>query len=49
VTEEPIGGQSHFAGRLTGVEDGEVVLVEGTRVHRVPLARIRRARLDVEF
>jgi ribosome maturation factor RimP len=49
VTGEPIGGQAHFAGRLSGVENGEVLLTEGTRVHRVPLARIKRARLDVEF
>jgi ribosome maturation factor RimP len=49
VTDAPIDGQAHFAGRLTGVEDGDVLLTEGRRVHRVPLARIRRARLDVEF
>ncbi len=49
VTTEPVGGQSHFAGRLAGVEAGEVVLNEGRRVHRVPLALVRRARLDVEF
>ena len=49
VTDGPVSGQSHFAGRLTGVEGGDVLLTEGRRVHRVPLARIRRARLDVEF
>jgi ribosome maturation factor RimP len=49
VTDTPLGGQSHFAGRLTGIEGHELVLVEGRRVHRVPLARIKRARLDVEF
>jgi ribosome maturation factor RimP len=49
VTNEPVGGQSHFAGRLTGVDGDEVVLVEGKRTHRVPFAAIRRARLDVEF
>ena len=49
VTEEPIAGQSHFAGRLTAVDAGDVLLTEGHRVHRVPLARIRRARLEVEF
>jgi ribosome maturation factor RimP len=49
VTAEPIGGQSAFSGRLTGVEDGMVLLAEGRTVHRVPLARIRRGRLDVEF
>ena len=49
VTSEPIDGQSAFSGRLAGVEDGIVRLDEGRRTHRVPLARIKRARLDVEF
>ncbi len=49
VTKEPIGGQSHFAGRLSGVEDEVVLVAEGRRTHRVPLAAISRARLEVEF
>jgi ribosome maturation factor RimP len=49
VTDGPIDGQSHFAGRLSGVTDGHVIVTEGLRTHRVPLDRIRRARLDVEF
>jgi len=49
VTREPVGGQSHFSGRLAGVEDGHVVMTEGRRTHRVPLALVSRARLDVEF
>jgi ribosome maturation factor RimP len=49
VTSEPVNGQSHFAGRLSGIEDGAVVLTEGRRTHRVPLTAVRRARLDVEF
>jgi ribosome maturation factor RimP len=49
VTTEPIERQSAFAGRLRGVEDGVVVLEEGRKTHRVPLARIKRAHLDVEF
>lgn len=49
VTRQPVEGQSHFAGRLSGL-DGDVVLVaEGRRVHRVPLGLISRARLEVEF
>jgi ribosome maturation factor RimP len=49
VTREPVDGQSHFAGRLAGL-DGDIVLVaEGRRVHRVPLGLIRRAKLEVEF
>ena len=49
VTDTPVEGQSHFAGRLSGVENGDVLVAEGRRIHRVPLARIKRARLDVEF
>jgi len=49
VTSVPVDGQSHFSGRLAGVEDGAVLLEEGRRVHRVPLEAVRRARLDVEF
>jgi ribosome maturation factor RimP len=49
VTTEPLDGQSAFAGRLRGVEDGHVVLEEGRRTHRVPLDRVNRAQLAVEF
>jgi len=49
VTREPVAGQSHFAGRLAGVEDGDVLIEQGRRMHRVPLALVSRARLDVEF
>ena len=49
VTREPVERQSHFAGRLAGVEDGAVVLTEGRKTHRVPIDRISRARLEVEF
>jgi len=50
VVGEPVDGQKHFGGRLQGVED-EAVLVAGEkgRVHRIPLAAITRARLEVEF
>jgi ribosome maturation factor RimP len=44
-----VNGQSHFTGRLTGIETGDLLLTEGRRVHRIPLDRIKRARLDVEF
>ena len=49
VTREPIEKQSAFAGRITGVEDGAVLLVEGRRTHRVPLDLVKRANLEVEF
>jgi ribosome maturation factor RimP len=49
VTRGAIDGRSHFAGRIAGVEDDHVLLTEGRRTHRVPLALISRARLEVEF
>ena len=49
VTGEPVQGQSHFAGRLSGIEQGELLMTEGGQVHRIPLGLIRRARLEVEF
>ena len=49
VTDEPLDGQSAFSGRITGVDNGVVVLSEGRREHRVPVARIKRAQLAVEF
>ena len=49
VTTEPIERQSAFAGRIAGLNDGVVLLEEGRRTHRVPLDKIKRAHLDVEF
>jgi ribosome maturation factor RimP len=49
VTTRPVGGQSAFSGRLAGVDGGVVLLEEGRKVHRVPVADIKRGRLEVEF
>ena len=49
VTTTPIAGQSAFAGRLGGVEDGIVRLQEGRKEHRIPVAGIKRGRLEVEM
>lgn len=49
VTTEPIEKQSAFSGRLRGIEDGHVILEEGRRTHRVPVALIKRGQLAVEF
>lgn len=49
VTSEPIERQTAFAGRIAGLDAGHVLLEEGRRTHRVPLAKIKRANLDVEF
>jgi len=50
VLSEPIDGQAHFKGRLRGLEDATVVFGdEQGREHRIPLAAIKRGRLEVEF
>ena len=49
VTREPLNGQSAFAGRIVGVDHGDVVLEQGRKTHRVPVSGIKRANLDVEF
>jgi len=52
VVVEPVDNQKHLAGRLMGLTDGDAtVLLEGHggRIHRIPMADISRARLDVEF
>ncbi|MFN7981550.1 MAG: ribosome maturation factor RimP [Vicinamibacterales bacterium] len=50
VLREAVDGQTFFRGRLAGVEDDVVMLDgEGDRRHRVPLALVTRANLEVEF
>jgi ribosome maturation factor RimP len=49
VTASPLNGQSAFAGRIAAVDAGHVVLEEGRKTHRVPLAAIKRGHLEVEF
>lgn len=49
VTSAPLNGQSAFSGRLTGVDNGYVLLEEGRKTHRVPLAQVKRGQLAVEF
>lgn len=49
VLSEPVDGVTHVAGRLQGLEDGQIVVQDGRRVRRIPLGLVTRARLDVEF
>jgi ribosome maturation factor RimP len=61
VVSEPVGGQTHFEGRLRGVEQDAVVIetsvrgsARGNRAQEpkrqlIPLSLITRARLEVEF
>jgi ribosome maturation factor RimP len=49
VVSEAIGGQMHFEGRIEGLDGDTVLLSQGRRTHRIPLALVRRAHLEVEF
>jgi len=50
VVSEAVDNQKAFAGRLRGVEVGDVLLeASNGRVHRLPIRLITRARLEVEF
>jgi ribosome maturation factor RimP len=50
VMREAVDGQTFFKGTLGGVEEGHVLIeTEDHRTHRVPLAMITRANLEVEF
>ena len=50
VMREAVDGQTFFKGTLGGVEEGHVLIdAEDRRTHRVPLAVITRANLEVEF
>ena len=50
VVSQPVDRQTHFEGRLGGVEDSSIV-IETTPGKRqlIPLALVTRARLEVEF
>lgn len=50
VVPAGIEGQTHFEGRIAGVEDEAVILQLGRRKQRrIPLHEVSRARLEVEF
>jgi ribosome maturation factor RimP len=50
VVTDAVDGQMHFEGHLRGVEGDDVVLEVGRdKVKRIPLGRIGRAKLGVEF
>ena len=50
VMRQPVDGQSYFKGTLGGLDADEVLIdAEDGRRHRVPLAVITRANLEVEF
>lgn len=49
VVAEPVDGQTAFTGRLDGLDDDALWLAAHGRRHRIPLALISRARLEVEF
>ena len=51
VLNEPVDGQTFFNGRIQGIDESAVVILVGkkNRPHRIPVAGIKRARLEVEF
>ena len=49
VLGEPVNGQRYVEGRIKEVDGDSVVVETGRRTHRIPLALITRARLEVEF
>ena len=50
VVSEAVDNQKAFAGRLRGMDQGDVLLEAANgRMHRLPLRLITRGRLDVEF
>lgn len=50
VTSAPVNRQTAFTGRIRGVENDAVLFeAEGGKLHHLPLALIRRGRLEVEF
>jgi ribosome maturation factor RimP len=49
VATEAVAGQKAFRGRITGIDGDTLLLTEGSREHRIPLALVSRARLEVEF
>jgi ribosome maturation factor RimP len=50
VVSEAVDNQKAFAGRLRGMDQGDVLLEAANgRMHRLPMRLITRGRLDVEF
>jgi ribosome maturation factor RimP len=49
VVTEAVDNQMHFEGRLLGVDNDEIVLEAGRKTKRIPLSRVSRAKLDVDF
>ena len=49
VMTEAVDGQRHLVGRITAVEDEQVVIETKCRVHRIPWLIVEQARLKVEF
>jgi ribosome maturation factor RimP len=46
---EPLEGRKNFEGRLCSANGGQVGVEADGRVFQLPLASIKKARLDIEF
>jgi len=49
TTNEPIGNQRHFKGRLRGIERNEIRIEVNGEMIQIPLATIAKAHLEIEF
>jgi len=50
VMREPVDGQSFFKGKIGGVDGNDVTIeTDDGKPHRVPMALITRANLEIEF
>ena len=50
VMREPVDGQSFFKGKIGGVDGNDVTIeTDDGKPHRVPMAVITRANLEIEF
>ena len=49
VTEEKVGNQNFFIGRIIDVAEGMIRLMVGKREIDIPLASISKARLEIEI
>ena len=49
-TNAPINGQRNFSGRITGIEDGEIIFEDKTNgAVRFPYSAVTKARLEIDF
>lgn len=48
-TKQALDGRHHFTGILKGINENQVVILEGDREWQIPLEEVKKARLKYEF